>query len=234
MEGSVRETPAEFSQRLNLGFIDLLLLNRALTHRSYLNEHPEALEDNERLEFLGDAVLDFIVGAWLYNQFPEMPEGDLTRMRSALVHTEQLAEFGREVNLGPLLRLGRGESQGGGRDRDALLCDGFEALIGALYLDHGIDGVMRFIEPMLSRASIDILQNHKNQDPKSLFQEWAQSQGYPAPVYVTRNTSGPDHQKIFEVDVVVDGKVYGSGAGKSKQAATKEAAAAALAKLGIS
>jgi len=87
---------------------------------------------------------------------------------------------------------------------------------------------------MLSRASIDILQNHKNQDPKSLFQEWAQSQGYPAPVYVTRNTSGPDHQKIFEVDVVVDGKVYGSGAGKSKQAATKEAAAAALAKLGIS
>lgn len=233
MDSGSKETPAEFSQRLNLEFNDLLLLNRALTHRSYLNEHPEALEDNERLEFLGDAVLDFVVGAWLYNQFPEMPEGDLTRMRSALVHTEQLACFGREINLGPMLRLGRGEAQGGGRERSALLCDAFEALIGALYLDRGIDGVMRFIEPMLERASADILQNHKNQDPKSLFQEWAQSHGHPAPVYVTRNTSGPDHQKIFDVDVLVDGVVYGSGTGKSKQAATKEAAAAALARLGI-
>src|SRR5512143_3781618 len=125
------ESPREFSQRLKLPFSDSLLLSRALTHRSYLNEHPEALEDNERLEFLGDAVLDFVVGAWLYNQYPEMPEGDLTRLRSALVYTDQLAEFARQVQLGRAMRLGRGEAQAGGKDRTALLCDTFEAVIGA-------------------------------------------------------------------------------------------------------
>jgi ribonuclease III len=117
-----QESPRTFAQRLSLPFRDWLLLSRALTHRSFLNEHSEALEDNERLEFLGDAVLDFIVGAWLYNRYPEMPEGDLTRMRSALVYTEQLAEFGRQINLGPAMRLGRGEVQAGGRDRSALCC----------------------------------------------------------------------------------------------------------------
>jgi ribonuclease-3 len=125
-----QETPQDFARRLSLPFLDMLLLSRALTHRSYLNEHSDALEDNERLEFLGDAVLDFVVGAWLYNRYPEMPEGDLTRMRSALVYTESLAEFGRQVNLGHAMRLGRGEAQAGGRDRSALLCDTFEAVIG--------------------------------------------------------------------------------------------------------
>ena len=129
------ETPQEFARRLGLHFKDVMLLSRALTHRSYLNEHSEALEDNERLEFLGDAVLDFVVGAWLYNRYPEMPEGDLTRMRSALVYTEQLANFGRIIGLGVAMRLGKGESQAGGRERSALLCDTFEALIGAIYLD---------------------------------------------------------------------------------------------------
>ena len=105
-----RETPQELASRLGLQFNDWLLLGRSLTHRSYLNEHPEALEDNERLEFLGDAVLDFVVGAWLYNRYPEMPEGDLTRMRSALVHTEQLAEFAKQINLGNAMRLGRGNA----------------------------------------------------------------------------------------------------------------------------
>ncbi len=128
-------------------FKNWLLLSRALTHRSYLNEHTDALEDNERLEFLGDAVMDFIVGAWLYNRYPEMAEGDLTRMRSALVHTERFAEFARELDLGQAMRLGRGESQGGGRERDALLCDTFEAMIGALYLDCGIDAVKKFTAP---------------------------------------------------------------------------------------
>ena len=108
-----RETPQELAQRLGLHFKDWLLLSRALTHRSYLNEHPEALEDNERLEFLGDAVLDFVVGAWLYNRYPEMPEGDLTRMRSALVQSEALASFARQIDLGNAMRLGRGEDQGG-------------------------------------------------------------------------------------------------------------------------
>src|SRR5512136_786819 len=132
------ETPQAMAKRLGLQFHDMLLLNRALTHRSYLNEHPEALEDNERLEFLGDAVLDFAVGAWLYQHFPEMAEGDLTRMRSALVHTERLAEFARRIDLGRAIHLGRGEVQAGGQDKDALLCDTFEAVVGALYLSAGI------------------------------------------------------------------------------------------------
>ncbi len=226
------ESPQDLAKRLNLPFKDLLLLGRALTHRSYLNEHPEALEDNERLEFLGDAVLDFVVGAWLYNRYPEMPEGDLTRMRSALVHTEELAEFARQVDLGAAMRLGRGEMQGGGRDRDALLCDTFEALIGALYLHSGISAVIDFIAPLLEEASDDILAYRKNEDPKSQFQEWAQGQGHATPQYVTRGATGPDHSKLFEVEVMVNGKVYGKGKGNSKQAAAKAAAMDALRQLG--
>ncbi len=227
------ESPLELAHRLNLNIRDTLLLSRALTHRSYLNEHLDALEDNERLEFLGDAVLDFVVGAWLYNRYPEMPEGDLTRMRSALVHTEQLAEFARGLNLGRAMRLGRGESQGGGRERSALLCDTFEALIGALYIDAGIDAVRSFISPLLEEASEEILANRLNEDPKSLFQEWAQSQGYPAPRYNTRSATGPDHSKEFTVDVEINGEVFGTGRGHSKQAAAKMAAQDALNQLGL-
>jgi len=229
-----QETPQEFARRLSLPFGDWLLLSRALTHRSYLNEHTDALEDNERLEFLGDAVLDFVVGAWLYNRYPEMPEGDLTRMRSALVYTESLAEFGRQVNLGRAMRLGRGEAQAGGRERSALLCDTFEAVIGALYLDAGIDAVLNFVSPLLDAAADEILALRKTEDPKSLFQEWAQSEGLSAPQYVTRNSLGPDHSKMFEVDATVSGKIYGSGQGHSKQAAAKDAARDALRRLGLS
>ncbi len=227
------ESPQELARRLNLPFNDLLLLGRALTHRSYLNEHQEALEDNERLEFLGDAVLDFVVGAWLYNRYPEMPEGDLTRMRSALVHTERLAQFARKIDLGRAMRLGRGETQGGGRDRSALLCDTFEALIGATYLHSGIDAVITFISPLLEAASEEILKNHETEDPKSQFQEWAQGQGFSTPQYHTRAATGPDHSKVFDVDVMVNGVVYGSGSGHSKQAAAKAAALDALQKMGL-
>lgn len=230
---SAQETPQEFGRRLNLPFVDWLLLSRALTHRSYLNEHNDALEDNERLEFLGDAVLDFVVGAWLYNRYPEMPEGDLTRMRSALVYTEQLAAFGRKVGLGNAMRLGRGEAQAGGRDRSALLCDTFEAVIGALYLDAGIEAILAFMSPLLDETSDEILIYRKIEDPKSLFQEWAQSEGFTAPQYVTRSAVGPDHSKIFDVDVMVSGTVYGSGQGNSKQAAAKAAARNALLKIGL-
>lgn len=229
-----RETPEELAARIYPELTDILLLSRALTHRSYLNEHPEALEDNERLEFLGDAVLDFIVAAWLYNKFPEMPEGDLTRMRSALVHTAQLAEFAREIHLGRAMRLGRGELQAGGCDRPGLLCDTFEAVIGAIFLEKDIEGVRKFIEPFLETSAEDILVNHKDEDPKSMLQEWAQGKGYPAPIYTTRNISGPDHLKSFEVDVIVNGTVCGTGSGSSKQAATKQAAVDALEKLHIS
>ncbi|MEW6178343.1 MAG: ribonuclease III [Chloroflexota bacterium] len=228
-----QESPEELASRLGLKFNDSLLLHRALTHRSYLNEHPEALEDNERLEFLGDAVLDFVVGAWLYHHYPEMPEGDLTRMRSALVHTEQLADFARQIKLGNAMRLGRGESQGGGRDRSALLCDTFEALVGAIYLDGGIEKVEQFLLPLLEPAAEDILVNRKNEDPKSLLQEWAQSQGFHAPQYITRAEQGPDHSKQFEVAVIIGGEVYAEGVGPSKQAAAKNAARKALEKIGL-
>jgi ribonuclease-3 len=227
------ESPQELAKRLGLKITDWLLLSRALTHRSFLNEHPEALEDNERLEFLGDAVLDFVVGSWLYHHFPEMPEGDLTRMRSALVYTEQLAVFADQIDLGRAMRLGRGEAQAGGRTRPALLCDTFEALVGALYLDGGIPAVNEFLEPLLVEASEDILLNNKNEDPKSLFQEWAQSHGYFAPSYVTKNSFGPDHSKVFQVDVLLNGETYGSGEGPSKQAAAKVAAQQALIRLGF-
>lgn len=229
----LNESPESLAARLFPRFNDLRLLSRALTHRSYLNEHTEALEDNERLEFLGDAVLDFLVGAWLYDNFPEMPEGDLTRMRSALVHTAQLAEFAREINLGGALRLGRGESQAGGKDRTALLCDTFEALIGALFLDQDIQSVKDFLNPFLVRASEDIIVNHKDEDPKSKLQEWAQGKGYPAPIYITRSTSGPDHSKEFEVEVYINNIVHGSGTGPSKHVATKQAAIMALTKLNL-
>jgi ribonuclease-3 len=227
------ESPEQFAARLFSNFSNILLLNRALTHRSYLNEHNEALEDNERLEFLGDAVLDFIVGAWLYHRYPEMPEGDLTRMRSALVHTEQLAEFAQQIGIGNAMKLGRGEAQAGGKDRPGLLCDTFEAVIGALFIDQDIEGVQKFIEPYLITAAEDILLNHKDEDPKSKLQEWAQGSGYQAPQYATKNSYGPDHSKLFEVDVYIDGKVSGSGFGQSKHVATKQAAQDALEKLGL-
>ncbi len=227
------ETPLEFAARVDLHFNEWLLLSRALTHRSYLNEHVEALEDNERLEFLGDAVLDFVVGAWLYNTCPEMPEGDLTRLRSALVYTEQLAAFARQIELGKALRLGRGEAASGGRERSAILCDTFEALVGAVYLDSGIEAVRTFIFPMLENAIETVLINHRIDDPKSLLQEWVQAQGFSTPQYITRSTSGPDHSREFIVDVMVDGKVFGTGSGQSKQAATKSAAQDALRRLEI-
>jgi len=227
------ESPQLLAERLGLHFSDYLLLSRALTHRSYLNEHPEAIEDNERLEFLGDAVLDFLVGAWLYNRFPEMAEGQLTRLRSALVRTEQLAAFSLQIGLGKAMRLGRGEAESGGRQRLALLCATFEALIGALYLDEGIAAVETFIEPLLESVADKFLASGKTQDPKSKLQEWVQSQGSHAPTYRTISSRGPDHAKVFEVEVLVDGRQVGHGSGHSKQAAAKEAALEAMALLGI-
>jgi ribonuclease-3 len=228
-----QESPHEFSKRVGVKFKDPLLLIRALTHRSYLNENPEAIEDNERLEFLGDAVLDFLVGAWLYNRFPEMSEGNLTRLRSALVRTENLAQFAAQINLGPAILLGHGESEGGGRTRPALLCGTFEALIGAMYLDQGIETVQVFISPMLESAATQILRANKDKDPKSLLQEWAQSQGMGTPVYKTVNALGPDHAKIFEVEVYINNQIVGRGSGNSKQSAAKAAAEHALNELNI-
>jgi ribonuclease-3 len=226
------ESSQAVSARLSSLFTDYRLFGRALTHRSYLNEHPEALEDNERLEFLGDAVLDFLVGAWLYNRFPEMAEGSLTRLRASLVGNEQLAEFPRQIGLGEIMRLGRGEVDSGGRQRYALLGSGFEALVGALYLDRGMSAVQKFVEPLLEEATAGLLSNN-NLDPKSLLQEWAQSQGLGTPYYQTKGASGPDHDKMFEVEVIMQGKVYGRGLGHSKQTAAKNAAKNVISSLGI-
>jgi ribonuclease-3 len=227
------EPPQEFAQRIGLTFNNIGLLTRALTHRSYFNEHKDAVEDNERLEFLGDAVLDFMVGAWLYHRFPEMAEGQLTRLRAALVGNEQLAEFAGDLNLGIALRLGHGESENGGRERIPLLGSTFEALIGAIYLDQDILQVWKFMDPILETKVRDIIASQIEHHPKSILQEWSQSKGFGTPIYKTVGDSGPDHDKYFEVDVLVDGMVYGKGKGHSKQAATKEAAKHALEKLGI-
>lgn len=225
------ETPNELAVRLDLPFTNLLLLQRALTHRSHLNEHPESLEDNERLEFLGDAILDFIVGGFLYNRFPEMKEGDLTRLRAALVRREKLAEFAVDVNLGPAIRLGRGEEESGGRTRLAMLCAVFEAVVGALYLDVNIKAVETFVFPMLENSVDKILIQQLARDPKSLLQEWAQSLGNNIPIYRIEMESGPDHDKTFTVQVLVNDEVLGVGSGHSKQSASVVAAESALKKI---
>jgi ribonuclease-3 len=208
--GAREESPAALSQRLGLSNKNLLLVTRALTHRSYLNEHPEALEDNERLEFLGKA------------------EGELTRMRSVLVCTEQLAEFARALDIGPAMRLGRGEDQAGGRQRDILLCAAFEALIGALYLQNDISVIQRFLHPMLEDVSEQFLNLPDLQDPKSRLQEWSQGKKLGIPQYVTLQANGPDHDRIFEVVVHIGGDTYGHGTGRNKQTAERLAAQATL------
>jgi ribonuclease-3 len=231
-DGRDVESASRLNRRLGLSFSNLSLLTRALTHRSYVNENPDSLEDNERLEFLGDAVLDFIVGAWVYHRFPEMPEGELTKMRSAIVRNDQLAIFARQLNLGGALLLGRGEHASGGADRDGLLGSAFEALIGALYLDAGIAAVDAFVRPLLEEAKGFILD--EIHDPKSRLQEWAQAEKLGTPQYVTISSSGPDHAKMFEVEVRIQGLTYGRGHGSSKNIAARIAAQTALEALGIS
>jgi len=233
VENNFTETPENLSKRLSLPMQDYFLLSRALTHRSYLNENKDAIEDNERLEFLGDAVLDFIVADWLYNQYPEKSEGDLTRLRAALVHTDQLAAFAKQLNLGRALRLGRGEIQAGGRERLTLLCDAFEALIGALFLDGGIEAVSDFMEPLFTSVVDMIFHNHMDEDTKSRLQEWAQGHGFPSPKYALLSEEGPDHAKTFTMDVKIGGQSYGHGTGSSKQTAEKLAARKALIKIGL-
>lgn len=222
-----------FTDQVGVKFINPWLLRRALIHRSYRNEHPEILEDNERLEFLGDAVLDFLVGAWLYNSYPEMSEGQLTRLRSALVGNNQLAGFAQKIKLGEVILLGKGEAEGGGRKRSVLLGSMFEALVGALYLDQGISAVQAFFEPFLSQEIKQILSENSDLDAKSFLQEWSQSKGMGAPIYQLKSASGPDHSKTFEVECVIAGKVYGKGEGPSKQMAAKNAARIALQQLGL-
>ncbi len=208
------------------------LLANALTHRSYLNEHPELTgEDNERLEFLGDAILDFIVAQWLYRRFPDLPEGRLTSIRAALVRTEKISEFANQLALGDQLRLGRGEIESGGRARQSLLADAFEAVLGALYLDQGVRAVQRLLNPLLDAEIDRIVVEQTDRDAKSSLQELTQARFGITPHYRTVNERGPDHDKWFTVEVYLKDEAIGQGEGHSKQLAAQAAAANALKEL---
>ncbi len=211
-------------------FRDTDLLKRALTHRSYINEHGDegGEGDNERLEFLGDAVLDFITGAWLYTRFPHLDEGKLTTLRAALVRVTTLADFAREIGMPEIMRLGKGEVDTGGRSRNNILGDAFEAVLGAIYLDQGIEAVRAFVLPFLERATPVILEANADRDPKSKLQEWSQGALSMTPKYKMVGTTGPDHAKTFTVEVWLGDILFASGVGSNKQQAEQIAAREAL------
>ena len=213
----------------NLGhsFRNLDLLRRALTHPSHVNEHPdERAGHNQRLEFLGDAVLDFVTSEWVYHHYPGFDEGPMTRLRAALVRMKTLAQFARQVGIGNVLRLGRGEEKGGGRKRDANLCDAFEAVVGALYLDGGMLVVNAFIEPLVGPMAEMVLAEEADWDAKSRLQEWGQAAKGITPRYRIIAEEGPDHARIFVAEVLLGETVMGRGSGRSKQAAEQAAAQA--------
>jgi ribonuclease III len=219
------------SDVLGVDFKDIQFLITAFTHRSYLNEHRKTVsEHNERLEFLGDAVLELVVTEYLYSNYTE-PEGILTNWRSSLVRTESISAAASKFGYEPLLRLSRGEKRGTDRARAQILANCFEAVIGAVFLDQGYDAAKGLIEKAILSTFADILETGSWLDPKSRLQEIAQSQLGFTPIYKVVEEIGPDHDKIFTVAVSVEGKVYGSGKGPSKQHAQQVAAEVALKKL---
>lgn len=221
---------SEFERANGLSFRDKALLQRAFVHRSYVNENGSAqgYEDNERLEFLGDTVLSFVVSEELYLRYPEYQEGQLTSIRSALVRRESLARLATALGMGDYLLLGHGEEESGGRKRTAILCDVFEAVVGAIYLDQGREAVRDFVLPLMLRELERIHHKALEKDPKSRLQEYVQSNMGVTPRYRMVESSGPDHNKTFVMRVMVGDQIYGVGAGQSKQDATQQAAAMAL------
>jgi ribonuclease III len=215
-------------------FRDDRFLLQALTHTSYLNENPEVKEDNQRLEFLGDCTLGFLVGAMLYEQFPDMQEGDLTRRRSTLVDEPNLAHLARGLAIGNELRIGKGAALDGGRESPSILSDAFEALIGAYFLDSGIDAVDLYVRQIFLPLIEALKDINLLVDAKSQLQQWVQANyNGTLPEYRTTSTSGPDHAKTFTIEVWIEGKCYGVAEGRSKKNAEKQAAAAALNCLGL-
>lgn len=210
-------------------FKDELLLETALTHRSALNEKlSRATESNERLEYLGDAVLELAASVFLYQRFPTQPEGELTAYRSALVRTTTLAEVAKELNLGEKLFMSKGEEVGGGRQNESLLANTFEALLGAIYLDLGYDAVVEFLTAHLYPKFDQIYDQGLFKDAKSTLQETVQALNSNTPEYKVINEVGPDHNKVFTVAVIINGKQVAVGEGKSKQLAQQAAAQKAL------
>lgn len=219
---------------LDYQFKDPALLQAALVHTSYVNERPgRGLEPNERLEFLGDAVLGVVVAHRLYELRPESPEGELTVLRAWLVRQSTLARWARQLNLGPHLMLGRGEARGGGRQRPALLSRAFEALIGSIYLDGGLDGARAVLLPFVDRELEAGFTPQKVVDAKSRLQQVTQARFETTPVYSMVDHSGPGHAPLFLVEVRAGPEVTGRGSGHSKRAAQQTAAHAALQKLEV-
>lgn len=226
----MKETEA-FEKESGIAFKDQGLLRQAFTHRSYLNENPETvLSHNERLEFLGDAVLELVVTESLYQQYPEKPEGELTTWRAALVNARMLSEIAKDLNLGNYLLLSKGEARETGKARDYILANAMEALIGALYLDQGLKMCKKVIERYVLSRLPRVLEEKLFEDAKSRFQEIAQEKTGITPSYQVAAEWGPDHEKHFRVAVLLGKDLIAEGEGTSKQEAEQEAARAALEK----
>jgi ribonuclease-3 len=215
------------AEKLTKLFKNQELLEQAFTHKSWVNENQNKRESNERLEFLGDAILEFIVSKEIYLTFPKREEGYLTALRSNLVNTKNLAHIAEKLGVGERIYLSRGEEEGGGKKNPSLLADTLEAVIGALFLDQGMDIAYEFVKRhLLSEVPEKISKPLK--DAKSRFQEYVQSKGHPTPLYKVIKASGPDHNKKFIVEVLVSGKPKGRGTGKNKSSAAQAAAKNAL------
>ena len=219
----------DLEKKLNYSFRDPALLEEALCHSSYANEHRAAgLNSNERLEFLGDSVLGFVTAEFLFRQHPDAPEGDLTRIRAALVCEQSLYEVARKLDLGKYLKLGRGEETGGGRERTSILADATEAVFAAVYLDGGIEAASGLIHRCLLDAGKEEVLEERRRDYKTALQELVQRQADQVLTYHMVGEVGPDHDKTFQAEVRLNGQPIGSGSGHSKKEAEQAAARAAL------
>ncbi len=220
---------ANLEQKIGVVFKNKDFLKESLTHRSYLNENPKwGLPHNERLEFLGDAVLELASTEALFNRFPDLPEGDLTSIRAALVNYQMLAVVAKEINLDEFILLSRGEAKDTGKAREVILANAFEALLGAIYLDAGYAISQKFVEKFVMNHLEEVMKNKLYKDPKSLFQEIIQEKMKITPEYKVLSEKGPDHAKIFTVGVYCGDKLTAQGEGSSKQEAEVEAARNAL------
>ncbi|MBI4064784.1 ribonuclease III [Candidatus Gottesmanbacteria bacterium] len=222
----------QLQKNISITFDDKRLLRQAFAHRSYLNESRDVNVSNERLEFLGDSVLSFLTSHYLYETFPEYPEGTLTNIRSSLVKTKNLSEVAQTLHLGELLLLSRGEEESGGRTNPSLLADTFEALLGAIFLDQGIESAKKFVSTFIFPKTQSIIDKKMYIDYKSLLQEIIQEQSKISPTYHVIKSQGPDHAKTFWIEARANELVLGSGMGKSKQEAEQAAAASSLEKMG--